>query len=384
MKRFAALAALSGVAGASVISVPLTHKPKTLAEFKNATQRRQAVRRGKLLGDSPTVTIFNEKDSEYYGEVEVGTPPQKFQVLYDTGSANFWVPSSRCTNCKRTGGHYDATASSTYTKKGDYFMMMYGSGMCTGTLSLDTVAMAGLSMTEFAFGEVTSEAAANFGSKKFDGILGMGRQASALGAVRQPMDILLAQGKVKENKFAFYLTSDGRAGSALTLGGADGASYTGDFAYVPLMGDLDWSVKANDVKVGGASVADCSGEYSCQMIVDTGTDVITGPPKDVPALLEKIGKVAQDCSNVKDLPTVTFSMGGKDFDVGPDFYVKRAKDESGKVACALGVQAMDIGGPVWILGAPFLRKYYAMWDATQGQERVGFALAKQQEAVLVV
>jgi cathepsin D len=369
----------------AIINVPLKHKPKTLSEFRAVSARRSAVGLSSPEG-FPSVSLTDVEDAEYFGEVDIGTPPQKFTVIYDSGSSNLWVPSKSCDNCKKTGSLYDSTKSSTYKKNGKSFSLQYGTGSCNGFLSTDAVSVGGAQITGFDFGEVTHEAADVFGSAPFDGILGMGPAKAAVDQVAMPMAQLVAQGKIQHNVFAFYLSSGGKTGSTLTLGGTDDSLHTDAFQYFPVAKAAAllpyWLLSAKSIEVAGASAVKCNFLLGCYMVVDTGTSVIAGPPSTVSQLTSKIGNVSADCSNVGKLPTITFNFDGKNFDLGPDFYVLRMQDDNGKEQCQLGIEGVNAGVPIWILGDPFLRKYYTVWDADQN--RIGFATAKQQvESVFV-
>ncbi|XP_047330211.1 phytepsin-like [Impatiens glandulifera] len=64
------------------------------------------------------VRLKNNMNTKY--EISIGTPPQKFTVVFDTGSSNLWIPSSKCYYYWACYYHskYNAGRSRTYKVKG--------------------------------------------------------------------------------------------------------------------------------------------------------------------------------------------------------------------------------------------------------------------------
>ncbi|MBA0840109.1 hypothetical protein Goarm_002711, partial [Gossypium armourianum] len=96
--------------------------------------------------DTDIVALKNYMDAQYYGEIGVGTPPQKFTVIFDTGSSNLWVPSSKCYFSVACYFHskYKASESKTYKKNGKPASIQYGTGAISGFFSYDNVQVGNL------------------------------------------------------------------------------------------------------------------------------------------------------------------------------------------------------------------------------------------------
>ena len=105
----------------------------------------------------PEEKIYNYLDAQYYGTIGIGTPPQPFGVVFDTGSSNLWVPSKECKLSPACYLHkyFDSSKSSTYVANGTHFNITYGSGAVIGYIGQDYVTLAGLTAKDVLFGQVT-------------------------------------------------------------------------------------------------------------------------------------------------------------------------------------------------------------------------------------
>merc|ERR1711871_1263378 len=322
---------------------------------------------GKNLGASPAEVKINDyQNAQYYGQATVGTPPQTFNVIFDTGSANLWVPNSKVGLRGLMKHKYDSSKSSTYVKNGTEFKIQYGSGPVSGIWSEDTVSIAGVATKQQAFAEVEDASGLGlaYSIGKFDGILGLGWDRISVDGILTPVHNLINSGELSEPVFAFYLGDS--APGTLIMGGTDSSHYTGDFAYVPLKSEDYWRIELDDLKVGGTSMTTCK-----TAIVDSGTSLLAGPKDDVTKIATKLGAtsvmnkewVFTSCD--KGGPDITVTLGGKDYTF---------KSGSTCLFAMMGIDVPAPNGPLWILGDVFMRKYYTVFD--WGQKRLGFATAK--------
>ncbi|KRX17147.1 Cathepsin D, partial [Trichinella nelsoni] len=328
--------------------------------------------------------LHNYMDAQYYGEISIGTPPQNFTVIFDTGSSNLWVPSSKCSFFDIAcwlHNRYNSKKSSTYEASGETIEIRYGSGSMRGFQSKDTVCIASLCVKRQGFAEATSQPGLTFIFAHFDGILGMAFPSIAVGGIQPVFQAMIEQNLISEAVFAFWLNRNPEddLGGLISFGTVDEKYYIGNITWVPLVRERYWEFNMETIKVDDEEVG-CNG--GCTTIADTGTSLIAGPKDEVERLQEAIGakplimgQYYVSCDQVDSLPNVQMKIGGRMFDLKPEDYVLKVK-QMGQSICLSGFMGLDLPpqvGKLWILGDIFIGLYYTVFDV--GNSRLGFANA---------
>jgi len=335
------------------------------------------------ITDKQSEVIKDYANAQYFGAISIGNPPQSFQVIFDTGSSNLWVPKVGCTHCGipffGKKHKYDDTASSTYLKNGTDFEIMYGSGSVSGFFSYDDVLLAdSLTIKKQLFAEIQDAGGLGLAYMlgKFDGILGLGFTSISVDGATTVFENAIKQNAVDQPVFSFYLGDN--APGELTFGGYDSAKFTGDLVYTKLEAATYWEITLGGISAGDKYKADPNDDGSAiTAIVDSGTSLMTGPKKEVSKLAlavgakpNFIGEYTIDCEKVSDIPDIVFTIDGANYTIPGEKAVMKASG-----TCLFAFMGMDFPkpGPQWILGDVFMRQYYTVFNYVD--KTIGFAPA---------
>ncbi|NXB06601.1 PEPA protein, partial [Cnemophilus loriae] len=314
--------------------------------------------------------LENYMDDEYFGTISIGTPPQEFTVVFDTGSSNLWVPSVFCSSpACRNHNRFNPMESATFLSTNDTLFIAYGTGSMTGILGYDTVDVSGINVRNQIFGLAETEPGDFFYYTPFDGILGLAFPSIASSGATPVFDNMMMENLVDRRLFSVYLSRDSQDGSFVLFGAIDPFYTTNGISWIPLSAETYWQITMESVSVNGAPVA-CS--WGCQAIVDTGTTLLAVPIQALQTLLRRLGASSSgeiSCEAASNLPNLIFHINGREFPVPPRAYVLRSNGY-----CTLGLQGMDVPseeGELWILGDVFIREYYVVFD--RANNRVGLS-----------
>lgn len=321
------------------------------------------------------VPVSNFMNAQYFSEITIGTPPQTFKVVLDTGSSNLWVPSQQCGSIAcYLHSKYQSSDSSTYKSNGTEFEIHYGSGSLSGFVSNDVMSIGDLEIKGQDFAEATSEPGLAFAFGRFDGILGLGYDTISVNHMVPPFYQMVNQKLLDEPVFAFYL-GDQEGESEATFGGVDKSRFEGDIEYIPLRRKAYWEVDLDAIAFGD-EVAELE---KTGAILDTGTSLNVLPSsladllnKEMGAKKGYNGQYTVECDKRQTLPDVVFTLAGSKYSLPATDYILEVSG-----SCISTFQGMDFPeptGPLVILGDAFLRRYYSVYDL--GKNAVGLARAK--------
>ncbi|KAI8897579.1 aspartic peptidase domain-containing protein [Globomyces pollinis-pini] len=377
-------------ANARSFSIPLTKVPHTTDSlnslFSHVAMQSTLNSNYKQFplansGAEHNVPLTDFMNAQYFGEIQIGSPPQSFKVVFDTGSSNLWVPSTRCGDIACwLHSRYDASKSSTHVENGTAFAIQYGTGSLEGVISQDTVTVGDLKISNQQFAESTKEPGLTFAMGRFDGILGLGFSTIAVTGAVPPFYSMIDQHLLDEPLLGVYMgdANKGDEGGVITFGAVDHTHYTGAITWAPVIRKAYWEVEMSSVTFGGKKL----NIKSQRAAIDTGSSLFALPTAEADAINTAIGATKSwngqytvNCKSLSSLPDLGLTFGGKVFTLTAyDYVLQVGSGADGQcISGFLGLEIPPPMGPLWIVGDVFLRKYYTIYDL--GQSRVGFATA---------
>ncbi|KNZ76590.1 Lysosomal aspartic protease [Termitomyces sp. J132] len=326
-------------------------------------------------------TTNQEADASYFASINIGTPPQQFDVILDTGSSDLWVADSSCSSCSRVTPVFNDKGSSSFDSSSQATSIQYGSGAVQGQIGTDTVSMGPFKVPKQTF-LVAERLTDGLIDGNVSGIMGLAFQAIASTNAVPFWQTLTSNKQLDSPEFSFFLTrfrndpnaSEEEPGGVFTLGGTNSSLFTGDIEFLnmpslpsPAPSASFWLLQLSAVTVQGKNVKITTGN-SALSAIDTGTTLIGGPTEDVAAIWAAVpgSQPVPSMSGFFSFPcdtdvSVTLSFGGKAWPINTADMNLGAIDRRSS-QCVGGIFDLGAGSnigsatgnPNWVVGDTFL------------------------------
>lgn len=319
------------------------------------------------------------KKYAYFGTIQVGTPPQPFSVVFDTGSGNLIVPSTTCTSqaCQRHRRYNNATSTSAVPVYCDgnnadpsfkNIEISFGTGDIMGSCVEDQVCLGDI-CNRIAFIDASQESNEPFVEFTFDGVLGLALTPMAQGSSFSFMEVTGGNQLLRHPLFAVFMAADDAENSEITFGDVKDEHMDSHLLWANVRAGVGyWEVHIDDVTLDDVPQQICE---DCRVAVDTGTSELAGPTDIIEKLRTQLN-VDRACKNFDQLPKLGFIISNHILNLEPQDYVDKSN-----AGCELSMMDLDVpppNGPIFVFGIPFLQKFYTVYD--HENKKVGFALAK--------
>jgi len=367
--------------------------------YANATTPARRGPPGRRASSAAIPIINLNQDSTYLAKITVGTPPQEFNVVLDTGSADLWIADTTCQRCSSSTPLFQSSKSTSFQGTGQQsnallgqsVTIQYGSGTVSGITVADTVTMGEFTISSQAFLSV-DEVTDNLLDDSSSGIIGLAFSTIAATEATPFWETLANNNQLSSAEMGFWLTRSTDltqsevSGGIFTLGGTNSTLFTGDieFLNMPVSTPSFWLLLVSEVTVGGKSITISTGTNALAAI-DTGTTLIGGPTADVAAIWAAVpGAVASQISQgFYEFPCTTtvdvsMSFGGKLWSINTqDMNIGRLSQTSTRCVGAIFDLSMGTSipsgssNPSWVVGDAFLKNVYSVFRANPAS--IGFA-----------
>lgn len=365
-----------------------------LLAFRYGTEAALLRHSSSKINADYSLRLENFNNVQYSAPLSVGG--QTLPVIYDTGSFEILVLSKKCLSCEARHAVYDQGKSTTFVANTPDIVTehLFGSGPVVSEKGFESISM-GDQQSPYNVGKMPfwqvlrHEIAVWDENAHFSGIVGLGHPTRIPEGFAAPgtrdVTMLAAMGV---RSFAICLERHGLGAPGWLVVGprVSAMPTTGFFRPVPVVGQTHWGVQMSGFSVPGIVRPDpCV--PSCGAIIDSGTSLIAAPPAALPIIRQLSSMVAKDCSNLHALPVLKFRLGNQEVELPPKAYVMKIRKkvtvkqknywgnvfqpkevvEEKCVPAFMTISKNSQHGPVWILGMPFLRYYYTVFDRISKQ-----------------